>query len=35
MVIAKWNGVILAESDNTIIIEGNHYFPRILSIWII
>jgi uncharacterized protein (DUF427 family) len=21
------NGVVLAESDNTIIIEGNHYFP--------
>ena len=27
MVIAEWNGVILAESDKTIIIEGNHYFP--------
>ena len=24
---AIWNGVILAESDETIIIENNHYFP--------
>jgi len=24
---ATWNGKILAESNNTIIIEGNHYFP--------
>lgn len=25
---AIWNGVIIAESDNTINIEGNHYFPE-------
>ena len=24
---AIWNGVVLAESDETIMIEGNHYFP--------
>ena len=24
---AIWNNAILAESDNTIVIEGNHYFP--------
>ena len=24
---AIWNGEIIAESDATIIIEGNHYFP--------
>ena len=24
---AIWNDEILAESDNTIIIENNHYFP--------
>lgn len=24
---AIWNGVVIAESDNTIVIEGNHYFP--------
>ena len=25
---AKWNGAVLAESDDTVIVEGNHYFPR-------
>ena len=24
---ASWNGQILAESDETIVIENNHYFP--------
>jgi uncharacterized protein (DUF427 family) len=24
---ATWNGAILAESDRTIRVEGNHYFP--------
>jgi uncharacterized protein (DUF427 family) len=24
---ATWNGQVLAESESTIIIEGNHYFP--------
>jgi len=24
---AVWNGVTLAESDRTIVVEGNHYFP--------
>lgn len=24
---AIWNGAILAESNETIIVEGNHYFP--------
>lgn len=27
MVKAIWNGAILAESDQTVIVEGNHYFP--------
>jgi uncharacterized protein (DUF427 family) len=22
-----WNGAVLAESDRTILVEGNHYFP--------
>ena len=26
--IATWNGQIIAKSDDTIIIEGNHYFPK-------
>ncbi len=24
---AVWNGAVLAESDHTEIVEGNHYFP--------
>ena len=24
---AIWNGQVIAESDNTVVIEGNHYFP--------
>jgi uncharacterized protein (DUF427 family) len=24
---AIWNGSVIAESDDTIIIENNHYFP--------
>jgi uncharacterized protein (DUF427 family) len=27
MVIATWNGAVIAESDNTVVVEGNHYFP--------
>lgn len=26
MVKATGNGAVLAESDNTIVVEGNHYF---------
>jgi uncharacterized protein (DUF427 family) len=28
MVKAVWNGATIAESDDTIVVEGNHYFPR-------
>jgi uncharacterized protein (DUF427 family) len=28
MAQASWNGTRLAESDQTIQIEGNHYFPQ-------
>ena len=24
---ATWNGITLAESDETVVVEGNHYFP--------
>jgi uncharacterized protein (DUF427 family) len=27
MAKAIWNGTVLAESDNTVVVEGNHYFP--------
>jgi len=22
-----WNGSLLVESDDTVVVEGNHYFP--------
>ena len=25
---AIWRDVVLAESDDTVLVEGNHYFPR-------
>lgn len=25
---ALWNGVTIAESDDTVVVEGNHYFPE-------
>lgn len=25
---AIWNGQTIAESDNTVIVENNHYFPK-------
>ena len=25
---AIWNGEVLAESDQTVVVEGNHYFPE-------
>jgi uncharacterized protein (DUF427 family) len=25
---AIWNEKVLAESDDTIVVEGNHYFPE-------
>jgi uncharacterized protein (DUF427 family) len=28
MTKATWNGIVLAESDATVVVEGNHYFPR-------
>ena len=24
---ATWNGVVIAESGDTVVVEGNHYFP--------
>ena len=24
---ATWNGAVLAESDETVVVEGNQYFP--------
>lgn len=25
---AIWNGAVLAESDDTVVVENNHYFPE-------
>ena len=25
---AVWNGQVVAETDDTVVVEGNHYFPR-------
>jgi uncharacterized protein (DUF427 family) len=25
---AEWNGEIIAESEETVVVEGNHYFPQ-------
>ena len=27
MIKAIWNNTVIAESDDTVVIEGNHYFP--------
>ena len=27
MAKATWEGAVLAESDKTVVVEGNHYFP--------
>ncbi|HEX2706027.1 MAG TPA: DUF427 domain-containing protein [Candidatus Lustribacter sp.] len=24
---ATWNGTVIAESEDTVVVEGNHYFP--------
>ena len=25
---ATWNGAVIADSDHTVVVEGNHYFPH-------
>lgn len=27
MMQASWNGKVIAQSDDTVVVEGNHYFP--------
>jgi uncharacterized protein (DUF427 family) len=27
MTTATWNGEVIANSDDTLVVEGNHYFP--------
>ena len=33
MVKAVWKDVVLAQSDKTIVVEGNHYFPTDAINW--
>ena len=28
MTTARWNGTVIAESDDIVTVEGNAYFPR-------
>lgn len=28
MATATWNGKVIAESNETVVVEGNHYFPE-------
>jgi len=28
MASAQWNDTRIASSDDTVVVEGNHYFPR-------
>ena len=30
---ATWNGAVIAESDDTVVVEGNHYFPYDSVMW--
>ena len=25
---ARWNNAVIAASDDTVVVEGNHYFPE-------
>jgi uncharacterized protein (DUF427 family) len=27
MATATWNGTVIAQADDTVVVEGNHYFP--------
>ena len=27
MPTARWNGAVIAQSDDTVVVERNHYFP--------
>lgn len=33
MAKAMWQGAVLAESDDTVVVEGNHYFPADTVNW--
>lgn len=33
MPTATFNGVVVAQSDDTVVVEGNHYFPQESVVW--
>ncbi len=33
MTTATFQGTVIAESDNTVVVEGNHYFPTDSVVW--
>jgi uncharacterized protein (DUF427 family) len=33
MTTATFQGTVIAESDRTVIVEGNHYFPADSIVW--
>ena len=33
MATATYNGRIVAQSDQTVVVEGNHYFPPDSVVW--
>ena len=33
MTTATFQGTVLASSDNTVVVEGNHYFPADSIVW--
>ena len=33
MTTATFQGTVIAESDDTVVVEGNHYFPADSVVW--
>lgn len=33
MTTATFNGTVIAQSDETVVVEGNHYFPPSAIAW--
>jgi len=33
VVQARWNGLIVADSNETVLTQGNHYFPPYAINW--
>ncbi len=33
MTTATFQGTVIAQSDDTVVVEGNHYFPAASVVW--